>query len=307
MKSPVLFIVFNRPDLVAQSFQAIRQYRPDRLYIAADGPRPDRESDTLLCKKTRDTVSGMIDWECDVHTLFREENAGCGRGVSEAISWMFEREDYGIILEDDCLPSCSFFLFCEQLLLKYKEEENVMQINGHNPSALKAKGNAYAFSRYPKIWGWATWKRAWEKFDFKMDYWPLYRKSGAYLKDFPLLEAFIHGKVWNSYYKELRTAGKIRAWDIQWSVAVFMNRGLCVVPEMNLVRNIGVGVDATNNFYSSGEKQELGELSFPLIHPESVAVNERVNAIDSKFYMEGKWNNLKRKVKSVFCHIRLYL
>lgn len=300
MKSPILFIIFNRPDLAATTFKIIRQYQPDKLYIAADGPRPSIPNDKFLCETTRDIVLKMIDWSCDVHTFFRSENVGCGRGPSEAISWMFESEEYGIILEDDCFPLPSFFLFCEQLLCKYKDEENILQINGHNPSAFQAEGNTYNFSFYPKIWGWATWKRAWTLFDFNMDYWPVYRSSRAYLKDFPFLEALMHRKIWDKYYKELKTENKPRAWDIQWSVAIFMNRGLCVVPQVNLVRNIGVGVNATNNLYASGENQECGELYFPLVHPKKIELDKLTNTIDSQFYKKGKWNNLKRKIKEFF-------
>lgn len=299
MKVPVLFVIFNRPKLAETTFGAIREYAPEKLYIAADGPRKQYEGEHLICRNTRERILNLIDWNCEVHTLFREENIGCGRGPSEAISWMFEHEEYGIILEDDCLPSMDFFLFCEQLLPLYKEEKNVMQINGFNPSSAQTAGNTYTFSHYPKIWGWATWRRAWQTFDFHMNYWPSYRKGGAYLKDFPLPEALIHRYVWNQYYKELRSEERPRAWDLQWSVALFMNKGLCVVPGVNLIRNTGVGVDATNCIYGNSSEAEIqyGKLEFPLSHPKQVVINKKANAIDSRFYRKEKWNNLKQKIK----------
>src|SRR6478736_1770065 len=166
-ETPILFIVFNRPDTTRVVFEAIRKVKPKKLYIAADGIRSKVKSDEENCAKVRAIVND-VDWECDVKTLFHEENLNCGKAPSTAISWLFENEEEGIILEDDCLPSTSFFLFCEELLERYRYDSRVMHIGGNNFLNGWQKDNDYSyyFSRSGHIWGWATWRRAWNKFDF---------------------------------------------------------------------------------------------------------------------------------------------
>ena len=162
MKTPVLFLVFNRPDTTKQVFEAIRQAQPPRLYIASDGHRSDREGEWEKVKTVRDYVVNNIDWDCEVKTLFREKNLGCRIAVSTAISWFFENEEQGIILEDDCFPDQSFFPFCEELLWKYQDDKRIMMITGTNSlGTWKSELQSYHFSIYGSIWGWATWKRAW--------------------------------------------------------------------------------------------------------------------------------------------------
>ena len=154
MHSPVLFLVFNRPETTRQVFEAIRTAKPPRLYIAADGPRLEREGERASCEEVR-KIALEVDWECDVNTLFRVENLGCKRGPSEGISWFFEHEDEGIILEDDCLPDQSFFSFCEELLERYRNDTRIMAISGNNfQHGRKRTEYSYYFSRYFHGWGW---------------------------------------------------------------------------------------------------------------------------------------------------------
>ena len=162
-KSAVLFVVFNRPDTTKRVFEAIRLAKPKRLYITTDGPRPNMPDDVQLCKQTREIVS-VVDWDCEVKTLFREENAGCKNGVSAAINWFFDHEEEGIILEDDCLPANSFFKFCDTLLEKYRYDTRVRHITGCNLQFGKKWGDAsYYFSNLTNGWGWASWRRAWRR------------------------------------------------------------------------------------------------------------------------------------------------
>jgi hypothetical protein len=300
-KVPILFIIFNRPHLALETFKSIRSYQPEVLYIAADGPREAKADDRDLCKQTRELILKSIDWNCDVHQLFRDQNIGCGRGVSEAISWMFEQEEYGIIIEDDCSPSIDFFKFCEELLPRYMYDEKIMQINGFNPISKLTESNSYTFSRYPRIWGWATWKRAWDKFDFYMEKWPTLKKERLHFKIFPLGEAIIHEYVWNNYYKELKHNNVPRTWDYQWSISIFFNTGLCIVPNVNLVRNTGMNVDATNYFYVNEAINQLryGSLQFPLLHPNSISLNKEINSMDSKYYMKQKRIGLKNRILNI--------
>lgn len=165
MKTPVLFIIFNRPDATRQAFEAIREAKPPRLYIAADGPRKGKEGESEKCQEAR-TIALKADWPCVVKTLFQEDNLGCKYGVSCAIDWFFKNEEAGIILEDDCVASQDFFRFCEEMLEKYKSHDKVMQIAGSNFQFGKKRGNgSYYFSQALSVWGWATWRSAWMKYD----------------------------------------------------------------------------------------------------------------------------------------------
>lgn len=298
MKTPILFLIFNRPELTRISFASIREYQPEVLYVAADGPRSGRLGEPERCEETRQIVLQQIDWECEVKTRFRDQNVGSGRNVSEAISWYFTQEEFGVIVEDDCVPSPDFYKFCEILLLRYQNDERVMQINGFNPLASQKTSSDFTFSRYPKIWGWATWKRAWTKFDFNMEQWPELRQQGMHKKIFSYLEARVHERIWDRYYEELRRMPTPRAWDIQWSIAVFFNEGLCIVPNSNLVKNTGMGVEGTNCFNSASFLTEItfGKMNFPLEMPSIVQLDKIANKRDSRMYMKERWAGLRYKV-----------
>ena len=175
LQTAVLFLVFNRPDTTAQVFEAIRQAKPPRLYVAADGPREGREGEVERVDKVRE-ISMAVDWPCEVKTLFREKNLGCKYAVSSAITWFFEQEEQGIILEDDCLPSQSFFWFCEELLNEYMYDQRIWQICGFSPLVNKIK-ESYYLSKYSPIWGWASWRRAWSAYDAEISSWPIVKNS----------------------------------------------------------------------------------------------------------------------------------
>jgi hypothetical protein len=178
-KSAVLFLVFSRPHLTAQVMATIRAAQPKRLYVAADGPRK-RPGEDELCNEAR-RIATEVDWPCEVRTLFRDTNLGCRVGVSTAMDWFFEHEKEGIILEDDCVPSQSFFPYCAELLDRYRDDARIMCISGDNPRARPVqRRESYVFSRYPLIWGWATWQRAWRLYDATRSSWPEYRSSGRF-------------------------------------------------------------------------------------------------------------------------------
>jgi len=182
LKVPVLFLIFNRSDTTQLVFNEIRKAQPAQLFIAADGPRKDRPEDIENCRKVREIIR-QVDWDCSVSTLFRDENLGCKRGVSSAIDWFFSHVDEGIILEDDCVPDPSFFPFCQELLERYRDDERIMVISGDNLQFGRRKSQySYYFSRCFHLWGWATWKRAWDNYDIKMELWPKIKETGR-LKD----------------------------------------------------------------------------------------------------------------------------
>ncbi|HMJ67695.1 MAG TPA: hypothetical protein VK508_02305 [Cyclobacteriaceae bacterium] len=271
LKVPVLLVIFNRPETTQVVFEAIRQARPPRLYVAADGPRPHVPADRERCAAARKVIDG-VDWDCEVKTLFREKNVNCGIGPSSAFTWFFENETEGIILEDDCLPSQSFFWYCQELLEKYRDDTRVMHIGGNNflNGWLKDEDYSYYFSRSGHIWGWATWRRAWQKFDFNIS---LYNK----LRERRQFDGFFLNSLERRYRLQkfddtVNRQGRADWWDYQWDFARYVNSGLAIVPEVNLVKNIGFGADATHtlNQNTDASSLEAHEIDLPLTHPPFV-------------------------------------
>lgn len=239
MNAPVLLIIFNRPDTTAQVFEAIRKAKPKKLYISADAPRANNENDKINCEKARKIVKG-VDWECDVHYRFSENNLGCGYGVSTAISWAFENEDRLIILEDDCVPSLPFFTYCNHCLEKYLNDERVWVVSGrsHHEGSKYFKDKDYIFSHYGHTWGWATWRRCWEQFDIEMKSWNEFYKHGGFLNVFLSKK---EGKYYNNFYKRLSADKDLASstWDYQHVLGLHLNGGLSITPAKNLIHNIG--------------------------------------------------------------------
>lgn len=244
LQTPVLFIIFNRPDTTATVFEKIRQMKPAKLYVAADGARAGKAGEEELCRKTR-AIIDTVDWPCEVKKLYRTANLGCGKAVSGAINWLFENEETGIILEDDCLPNDSFFTFCDTLLHKYGNDERVMMISGTNYIFEDISQQAdYYLCRYYSVWGWATWRRAWQLYDFEMKSWPR-------LKAERYLEYTLNNNRMAEIYTEMFNAidqKQIDTWDLQWAYACLANGGLCATASTNLIKNIGaVGTHTAEN------------------------------------------------------------
>lgn len=267
----VLFLVFNRPDVTAEVFAAIRAARPPRLYVAADGPRADRAGEAERVAQTR-AIATAVDWPCEVKTLFRDHNLGCKMAVSGAITWFFEHEECGIILEDDCLPSPSFFPFCEALLERYKDDARVWHIGGTNPlPSAEPFSNEYFFSRYSAIWGWASWRRAWAHYDVEMADWPLVESLGLMNQVYPASAARHYSRVFSK-----TVSGEIDTWDYQWQFTCSL-QGLAIAPCINLVSNLGFGKGATHTTDSGNPLSRLptGEMRFPLRHPMAFVTDRK--------------------------------
>jgi hypothetical protein len=260
-KIPILYLVFNRPEETLLSFERIRNVRPEILFIAADAPREDVPSDVEKCNAVRKIIESKLDWNCEVKFLFRDVNLGCGKAVSQAIDWFFTHVEYGIILEDDCLPSESFFPFCAELLLRYKNFDKVSHISGHNYQMGYIRGKSdYYFSRVVNIWGWATWRRAWANYNFN------YRDISL-LWEHPKRDVFPISNMDDFIF------GKIDTWDTQWLVTNFVNNFFAISPNVNLVQNIGFNSSATHtDFKPPGyfNKNLNGDLKFPLKHPKKI-------------------------------------
>jgi predicted O-methyltransferase YrrM len=242
MRTPVLFIIFNRPAVTRRVFQAIRQARPAKLYVAADGPRAQVPGDAAACAETRRILEG-IDWECEVKLLFREKNLGCKVAVSTALDWFFLREEEGIVLEDDCLPDPSFFGYCSELLERYRDVERVMMISGDNFQYGRVRGEgSYYFSRFSHIWGWASWRRAWSRYDVSMGGLPRYLERDRIAE---IVERQEERDYWlHSFVRCYQ--GEIDTWDYQWTFSMWEHDGVSILPNVNLVTNIGFGPDAVH-------------------------------------------------------------
>lgn len=264
-RSPILFLVFNRPQFTREVFARIREARPERLYIAADGPRPNIPGEAEICQAARNAAS-EVDWPCEVRTLFRDDNLGCRYAVSQAIDWFFGMEPEGIIIEDDCLPDLSFFRFCDSLLEHYRDDERVMAINGANKLSPQVQHSSYFFSRHCHVWGWATWRRAWKYYDVEMRSWPKFLEAGG-------LQAWASGEKDFERYWELiytKTYEGFDTWDYQWMYACWSQGGLICRPYRNLVTNIGFGAGATHT-HDGAHPDAMArayEIDLPLRHPE---------------------------------------
>ena len=263
MNTPVAFLIFNRPAETARVFAEIRRARPRRLLVVADGARHEKEAER--CRETRAVVE-RVDWECELSTNFSDVNLGCRRRISTGLDWVFSQCEEAIILEDDCLPEPSFFPFCEELLARFREDERVAMICGNNfQKGQRRSPYSYYFARHIQAWGWASWRRAWRFYDVEMKLWPE-------LKSSLWLESLLTNRVAVRYWEETfeRTyAGAIDTWDYQLFFSWWAQNALAVVPEVNLISNIGFGQDATHTRDVLGTMAALPTepLSLPLRHP----------------------------------------
>jgi hypothetical protein len=304
LNTAVLFIVFNRPETTIQVFEAIRKARPTRLYIAADGPRENVPGEGEKCEEVKQ-IATAVDWVCEVRTLFRDTNLGCGQGPCTAITWFFEHESEGIILEDDCLPSPSFFPFCEELLVKYRDDTRVMEIGGNNLEEEVNREDEYSFgfSNHIYIWGWATWKRAWKFHDFYMNHYKEIKEKGYLHESFDsIYERDFYQYVFEKMYKGDARTNSQSIWDYQWQFACKINSGLVIVPNRNLVINLGFGQHATNTLNPAGVGHDLKleAMEFPIKYPEFMMSN---NLRDRQVFREVSTSSLSR-VKS---HIKNFI
>ncbi len=275
MSPPVLLIGFNRPDLLAQVIDHVRPAQPERVYLAVDGPRPDRDGETERVQACRD-LTAMLDWGCHVETLFRTENLGCGRGVSGAISWFFEHEESGVILEDDILVDPSFFGFAAAMLDRYRDDPRVLAVTGTNfvpPEQISGTGG-YRFSRVPVVWGWATWRRSWQLYSFDIAGW---RRRLPLRRAWPAMGGTWQSTVvWSANF-DLMARHAIDTWDLQLVCAAMTAGAWTVTPDVNLVENAGFRPDATHTLRRPDYLRTVG--SMPNVpEPVPVRLDERADA-----------------------------
>jgi len=299
LKTAVLFLIFNRPDTTKQVFETIRKAKPPRLYVAADGPRTEKSGEAEKCEQVR-RIATQADWDCEVKTFFRKENIGCGKAVSKAITWFFENEEEGIIIEDDCLPSQSFFWFCEELLERYRGDMRVWHIAGNNFNAPLQQmlpnefdRTNYIFSSFAQVWGWASWSCTWKHFDYSVKTWPFVSQNKILTKSFPNKFAYYQ----KANHIDLVYRGRIDTWDYQWQYTILSNHGLVVVPTRNLVSNIGHGDDSTHTtgFDKLRNNLPVYDVELPLKHPNHMIPSLRMD----RFYADRMSMGLKDYMKKV--------
>jgi hypothetical protein len=294
-ETPVLFLIFNRPEETEKVFEVIRKVSPKHLYIAADGPRSNKEGESELCKRVRDVVTD-IDWKCDVRTLYREKNLGCKVAVSEAIIWFFEQEEQGIILEDDCLPDISFFPYCEQLLEKYKDDDSIISIGGTNLGYEFPNQYSYGFSRFMNMWGWASWRRSAVQIDYGMKRWEKMKWKKLFLQrklnDNLLTLDYNWVKFWFCYFNDT-ASGKMDTWDYQWIFTQLYYNKFSIFPEKNLIKNIGFSNTATHTFHPNHPASFLflNTIMFPLKEPD----RQEIDIFYENNFIKKIWFNFRRE------------
>jgi hypothetical protein len=293
---PVLVLAFNRPETTSRVIASLREIAPGQVFLAVDGPRPDRKDEKGRVQAVRELVD-LIDWKCQVHTLFREQNLGCKTAVSEAITWFFDNVEAGIILEDDCVAHPSFFPFAAKLLERYRDDERVLMISGDNfQFGRRGTGHSYYFSRYTHIWGWATWRRAWRLYDHKMSLWPQLRDQG-WLVD--MLKDRVAAEYWTRIFDDT-FAERNSSWAYRWTFSAWVNGGLTVLPCVNLVSNIGFGDVATHTRNRQNKLAALPvrEMRLPLRHPGHVVREARADNFTQRtvFASPPWWKRIAKKI-----------
>lgn len=297
-KVPILVLAFNRADHVAQAMKAIREYKPDRLYLECDGARPNRIGETEAVSLTRKTMLDFIDWPCEVKTLFRDENLGCANAVYGAISWFFKNEEYGCIIEDDVIVGQDFFKLCEELLPRYKDEEKIMEISAENRGKRTDINNSYTYSLCYRCWGWATWRRAWNKMDMSMN--AVTRLSVADLvSKLGLVQGVMMYKYFKSAHKNLDS---FNSWATRWFLSIYDNDGLVITPGVNLALNIGMDGGA---HYEEGDDKlyadySIENINWPLLYNDNIKVDKKQKRIDANDFFSVRIIGLKKKVRKVF-------
>lgn len=299
LKTPVAFIIFNRPKCTKKVIARIRDVRPEKLYIIADAPRSHKPGEAEKCAETRRIVEEMIDWPCEVHKNYAEENMGCGQRIPSGLNWVFEQEERAIIMEDDILADPSFFDFCTEMLDRYENNEDIMQVGGYNRFNHDPGNSSYFYSRYCDIWGWATWRSEWDKFKaIDQAEWERIKKEGLLVQhSTSAKEAEMRTFVLDDIF-----SGKLSAWGMRWELTKVMNKGRGVVPSKNLVKNIGFGLDASHtvNPFNRNQLMRTHHLASPYHAPE----NSESNPAYEAQYLKAMFPNIYlEKIRTLLLRI----
>lgn len=302
---PVYMIFFNRPDVLKQVFAAVRHAKPSKLFLACDGSRKGKSNDIENVKKCQEIV-GNVDWECEVHRNYSNENLGCGMRMYTGINWAFDYVDRLIVLEDDCVPSLDFFLFCRELLERYKNDNRIYMINGMNHLG-KYEETPYSYFFGPGCcWGWATWKRAWEKVDFEMNFMEDEYSMKCVERRYPYYKNAI--EMGKSRRDVLRSGRKLSTWTFQSGMAAALESQMAIVPNVNLITNIGLSEKsghAVNNLKKIAKSQQAYfyapaiKMDFPLKHPKYVIEDMGYYEMVQKKFKKTVFSTLEGYIRRV--------
>ena len=295
MKTPVALLIFKRPETTEKVFEAIRQAKPPKLLVVADGPRVDKPGEAEQCAAAR-AIIDRVDWDCEVLKNYSDVNLGCGLRPATGITWVFEQVEEAIIFEDDCLPHPTFFQFCEELLSKYRDDERVMAIAGTSlVGEWRSPLQSYCFSQFGGNWGWASWRRAWKFFDYNIKLFPQLLEA-QFLENY--LREPKYYLYWKKLFQEIYESPDRSCWDYQWLLACWMQNGLKICPEVNLITNIGFGANATHTFSDNPlANVQTKEINLPLKHPQFMIQDFQADhLIQEKFFNVGFMSKLKRKI-----------
>jgi hypothetical protein len=285
LSTPVGFLIFNRPDLTEQVFAAIAQVKPKQLFVIADGPRPDSLGEAEKCEQTRKIIE-KVDWNCDIQTNFSDANLGCGRREASGFDWVFSQVEEAIFLEDDTLPTPSFFSFCEVMLNRYRDDKRIMHINGDNSVNQQCTEYSYYFSKYMHGWGWASWRRAWQHYDYYMKSWLDFKAKG--LLEFVCEDPY-ERKYWSAAFDQMYADPQvIDTWDYQWQYACWSQSGLAIAPNDNLISNIGFNrLDAAHTTGDSPRSKLATKDIWEMHHPPFIVQNRKADRNSFDYIFNG--------------------
>ena len=288
LETPIALSIFNRPELTARVFEAIQRARPRQLLVIADGPRVDRPGEQEAVTQTRKILE-RVDWPCEVKTNFSPTNLGCKTRMATGLTWAFEQAEELIVLEDDCLPDPTFFSFAQSLLRRYRDNPRVMMISGDNFQPGPTSSNSYYFSRWAHIWGWASWRRAWKHYDLEIESWPADKINGSLAKS---VDSPAEYQYWSNVFDQVHQ-GQIDTWDFSWAHAMWKQNGLAILPEVNLVTNLGFSDSATHTIDPSSKLANLPTGSInQIVHPSDIRRNVAADVFT--------WKNIMAPPKADF-------
>jgi hypothetical protein len=302
LQTPVALFVFRRPETTRRVFETIAKARPTQLLLVADGPRSDREGEAEACREVREIVT-RVDWPCAIFTNFADDNLGCGERMISGLDWVFSLVEEAIILEDDCLPDLSFFLFCQELLERYRGDSRISYISGTNLVQKHLKTElSYFFSQIGGIWGWATWRSEWQRYDRHLLDWPQLKKERMLEEIFGQPQAIAY---WTRVFDAMYEKKGPNTWDYQWLYTCLKNNSLAAVSSVNLVANIGFGKEATHTtevdrrFILSGNA-----VRFPLKHPCGITPQRSLDRLRvQQMFSKTILHRISRKARQVATQI----
>ncbi len=285
-KTPILLITWRRPDTTRLVLESLRELKPTYLYVASDGPNSDRLGESNLVSKTRELIDHFVDWPCSIFKFYSQTNNGCRTGVSSAINWFFDHVEEGIILEDDCVPHPAFYSYCSELLQYYRHDTRVWCISGSNfQNGIWRGDGTYYFSRYMHCWGWASWRRCWKNYNVNLTNYDAFCSSGSVTNVF---ETSVERSYWSRIWESLVKHGVPDTWDYQWCFTCLSNSGLVILPNFNLVQNIGFGVDATHTQNMSIDTSLPTDIP-PLRHPSFVLRDSLADSYTFNHHYGGRF------------------